>query len=99
MAAEKQPEIKEAMRKWGVGVNWAANLQNKDKAAGRGKADWEEDGHGAPWDGHVAGGSAGTGLGLPGSGVEGGVIGRLGRKLGRGRGQRGGGWLLQMGVE
>ncbi|KIJ34498.1 hypothetical protein M422DRAFT_263467 [Sphaerobolus stellatus SS14] len=33
-AAEKQPAFKEAMRKWGVGVNWAKNLNLRKGSSG-----------------------------------------------------------------
>lgn len=44
--AEKQPVLKEAMRKWGVGVNWAAGLRkegrDKDRERAREK-EWDRD--------------------------------------------------------
>ena len=75
--AEKQPVLKEAMRKWGVGVNWAAGLR-KDGAGGRERVregereererererGREEADHGEFWDG-----------GREGSGGEGSVRG------------------------
>ncbi|KAF8521769.1 hypothetical protein BU17DRAFT_87672 [Hysterangium stoloniferum] len=51
--AEKQPALKEAMRKWGVGVNWAQGLRKTDKekekdgkepGPSRERDDWEMEG-------------------------------------------------------
>ncbi|KAF8578377.1 hypothetical protein K439DRAFT_487466 [Ramaria rubella] len=66
--AEKQPVIKEAMRKWGVGVNWAAGLRKGDREGREGSRergrerevdrdiDMEAD-HGEVWGGRSASGN------------------------------------------
>ena len=62
--AEKQPAIKEAMRKWGVGVNWAAGLRKHDNSASSNSVsapereterEFLEADHGDVWSGDDAG--------------------------------------------